>query len=80
MPRLGGTPAATDAADAVSGAVVAHSRHFAVASGPESTSQEEAIAEKLRGALQSPVDVLVVDTSGGCGSMFQITAVAGDFR
>lgn len=76
----GGAPTALEAAPASEAATAAHSRAFAAAAGPEPGSQEEAIAEKLRSALESPVEVQVVDTSGGCGSMFQITVVAGDFR
>ena len=58
----------------------ASSRPFAATAAGEPSQQEAEIAQKLRAGLESPIEVQVVDTSGGCGSMFQITAVAEDFR
>ena len=74
------TSIATPAAPPGSAVAAAHNRTFAASAGSDSSAEELAIAAKLRAGLETPVEVQVVDTSGGCGSMFQITAVAGDFR
>ena len=44
------------------------------------TPSERALQDKLRAAVQGVQDVEVQDTSGGCGTMFQILISAEEFR
>lgn len=44
------------------------------------TETEKGIAEKLKQSLTAVKNVSVRDTSGGCGSMYEIDIVADDFK
>jgi hypothetical protein len=45
-----------------------------------SSSDEKAIAAKLAAAFGSAKKIVVQDTSGGCGAMYNIEVIAGDFK
>lgn len=44
------------------------------------TSSEQRLVETITSRLSHPTSVKVVDTSGGCGTMFTIEVIAGDFK
>ena len=56
-------------------------RHWASAAGDNGTSEKELeIAQRLREQLPGARDIKVIDTSGGCGSMYQLHVSADEFR
>eukprot|EP00884_Botryococcus_braunii_P013359 jgi/Botrbrau1/22023/Bobra.0024s0037.1 len=45
-----------------------------------STSSEQRLVDTIKSSLSSPTSVKVIDTSGGCGTMFTIEVIAADFK
>ena len=56
------------------------SRMSTTSAGDTSAQREEEIAELLRSRMPGAQAVRVLDTSGGCGSMYRIEIAADEFR
>jgi stress-induced morphogen len=54
-------------------------RSFSAAAIEAGTEAEKAIAQKILAGLQQAESISVQDTSGGCGTMYQIQVVSPDF-
>mmetsp|Transcript_10928 Transcript_10928/g.32754 ORF Transcript_10928/g.32754 Transcript_10928/m.32754 type:complete len:119 (-) Transcript_10928:1278-1634(-) len=66
------------AAATSTGAATLQRRWASSADGP--SEKESEIAQRLREQLPGARDIKVIDTSGGCGSMYQLHVTADEFR
>jgi stress-induced morphogen len=55
-------------------------RMSTTSAGDSSAQREEEIADLLRSRMPGAHAVRVLDTSGGCGSMYRIEIAADEFR
>lgn len=55
-------------------------RMSTTSAGDSSAQREEEIADLLRSRMPGAQAVRVLDTSGGCGSMYRIEIAADEFR
>lgn len=54
-------------------------RTLSTSTPPPPTAAEAALEAKLRAALPGATSVLCRDSSGGCGTMYEITVAAAEF-